>query len=75
MEEFVELASKLVRDSDGFLTDYTMYRWTETGTYVFVFGDKELYRPEDEDFDWSCDTELEAWEWFNSYVGFNEDEE
>ena len=73
MESFVEIASKWVRDANGFLTDYTMYRSTETGEYVFVFGDKDLYRPEDGDFDWSCETETEAREWFESYVGFDEE--
>lgn len=64
---FIEIASKSVEDSDGFLTDYTMYRDTETGEYVFVLGDKDAYSPEDGNFDWSCDTEKEAWDWFNSY--------
>lgn len=72
---YIEVASKLVRDFDGFLTDYTMYKCVGTEDYVFIFGDKELYRPESEDFDWSCDSEQEAWEWFNSYVSFNEDDE
>jgi len=67
---FTEIASKQVPDSDGFLTDYTMYRDTETGEYVFVFGDKDIYKPEQGDFDWSCDTEEEAWDWYNDYTGF-----
>ena len=73
MENFVEIASKQVRDANDFLTDYTMYRSTETGEYVFVFGDKDLYRPEDGDFDRSCETETEAREWFESYAGFDEE--
>lgn len=72
---FTEIASKQVQDSDGFYTDYTMYRDIETGEYVFVFGDKYMYTPESGDFDWSCDTEQEAWEWFNDYHGFGEDED
>lgn len=60
-------------DSDGFYTDYTMYRNIETGEYVFVFGDKDVYTPDQEDFDWTCDTEEEAWEWYNSYTGFSEE--
>lgn len=74
VSNFTEIASKTVEDSDGFLTDYTMYRDTETGEYVFVFGDKDAYSPEDGNFDWSCDTEKEAWDWFNSYTGLDEDE-
>lgn len=72
---FVEIASKQVEDSDGFMTDYTMYRDTETGEYVFVFGDKDIYTPEQGDFDWSCDSEQEAWDWFNDYQGFGESDD
>ena len=72
---FVEIASKQVEDADGFMTDYTMYRDKETGEYVFVFGDKDMYTPEQGDFDWSCDTEQEAWEWYNDYHGFGEAED
>lgn len=74
-EEFVDdsryifIDSKFVLDSDGTTTDYTMYYDTETDTYVFVFGDIELYSPQDEYFDWECETEEEAWEWFNAYEG------
>lgn len=72
---FTEIASKQVQDSDGFYTDYTMYRDIETGEYVFVFGDRDMYTPESGGFDWSCDTEQEAWEWFNDYHGFGEDDD
>ena len=72
-DNFTEIASKTVEDSDGFLTDYTMYRDTETGEYVFVLGDKDAYGPEDGNFDWSCDTEEEAWDWFNSYTSLDVD--
>lgn len=72
---FSEIATKSVPDSDGFSTDYTMYRDTNTGEYVFVFGDKDVYSPADSNFDWQCETEEEAWEWFNSYNGFADDEE
>lgn len=72
---FVEIASKSVPDSDGFLTDITMYRDIETGDYVFVLGDKDLYSPEDGNFEWTSDTENRAWDWFNSYTGFDDEEE
>ena len=74
MGRFIEMASKSVADSDGFYTDYTMYEDTENGSYVFVFGDTDLYRPEDEDFDWECDTLEEAWDWFDVYTGFKEED-
>lgn len=66
---------KDVLDSDGFYTEYSMYRDLSTGEYVFVFGDSDIYRPEDGDFDHVTDSEDEAWEWFNSYEGFADDEE
>lgn len=69
---YVELTSKQVPDSDGCMTDYTMYRDTFTGEYVFVFGDKEAYTPENSEADWNCDTEAEAWNWYNDYKGFEE---
>ena len=69
-----EKASKSVSDSNGFMTDYTMYRNINTGEYVFVFGDKDIYRPEDGYYDWECETEEEAEEWFNNYHGFEDSE-
>lgn len=69
-KQYLEIESKQVLDSDGFYTDYTMYFDSNTGEYVFVFGDKDIYSPADGNFDWQCETEEEAWEWFNSYEGF-----
>lgn len=73
--EWEEMNSKLVRDSDGFLTDYTWYRNNKTGQNVFVFGDKDLYGPEDGYFDWECDTDMEGFEWFKNYVGPGDEED
>lgn len=69
--EFVK--SKSVIDMDGFNTDYTMYHDLENDTYVFVFGDSDIYGPDDGDFDWECDSLAEAEEWFDSYTGFEDD--
>lgn len=66
---------KQVQDSDGFYTDYTMYQDRATGEYVFVFGDRDIYKPEDGDFDYVADSEDEAYEWFNSYNGFADEDE
>lgn len=68
------VARKDVYDSDGFLTDYSMYYDVLNDRYVFVFGDADIYRPEDEDFDWECETEEEAREWFESYTRLLSDE-
>ena len=65
--------SKEVMDSDGFYTEYTMYYDTLENRYVFVFGDSDIYKPEDEDFDWECETRDEAEAWFNAYNGFEDD--
>ena len=68
--------SKEITDFDGFLTEYTMYYDTEEDRYVFVFGDSDLYNPnEDEymDFDYECESKQEATEWFNDYTGFEQD--
>lgn len=73
--QYEKIRSKMVADSDGFMTDYTMYYDIVNDRYVFVFGDNEVYRPEDEDFDWECETEEQANEWFDSYEGFAEDED
>jgi len=72
-DKWIEISSKQVHDVDGFLTDYTMYKESGQEKYVFVFGDKEVYSPENSDFDWECETEAEAKEWFESYNGFGDE--
>ena len=64
-----EVDSKSVPDSDGFTTDYTMYE--KDGKYIFIFGDKDAYTPENSDPDWEAESEAEAKEWFDSYNGFD----
>ena len=67
------IRSKAVLYSDGFYTDYTMYFDPSEDRYVFVFGDKDIYKPEDGDFDYETDSEGAAEEWFDSYTGFEDD--
>lgn len=67
--EWEVMDHKSVRDSDGFITDYTWYKNSNTGEHVFVFGDSDLYGPEDGWFDWECDSDEEAEEWFDNYKG------
>ena len=71
--EWTEMNSKQVMDSDGFLTDYTWYSNADQTKHVFVFGDKDIYGPEDGYFDWECDTAQEAYNWFKNYNGFEDD--
>lgn len=76
LNEYYEfIKSKSVKDMDGFNTDYTMYKDVVTDKYVFVFGDNDIYGPEEGYFDWECDTEAEAEEWFNSYNGFDDEDD
>lgn len=58
--------SKEVEDSDGFLTDYTWYEGSD-GTQVMVFGDNDIYKPEDGYFDITFTDRKQAEDWFNSY--------
>ena len=62
---------KEVMDSDGFLTDYCWY--TNNNKHIFMFGDKDVYEPDEDYADWECDTEERASEWFDNYEGFVED--
>lgn len=66
---------KDVVDSDGFWTKYSMYRKMPGNEYVMIYGDPDLYQPEDGDFDMEFDNEAEAFEWFESYQGFEDDED
>ena len=68
-----ELASKSVEDSDGFYTDYTLY--TDGQTYICMFGDKDLYEPDASYADYETESESDAWDWFNSYTGFADEED
>ena len=55
-----------------FWTEYTLYT-LDFEYFVCVFGDSDIYRPEDGYFDFECDTLEEAVEWFMCYDGFAED--
>lgn len=61
------LGVKQVKDTDGFWTDYTLWVNHETGVYVCIFGDSDLYTPENSDPDFETESEFEAYEWFNDY--------
>lgn len=65
---------KNVEDSDGLLTQYSWYK-TSDGNNVFVFGDPDIYLPEDEDFDWETEDDDAAREWFDNYEGFADDDD
>ena len=69
-----ELRSKSVEDSDGFLTDYTLYYDADIDSYMCIFGDKEVYNPDNTEPDWEGDDRLQADEWFDSYDTDYEDD-
>ena len=64
--EWTFIKSKEVEDSDGFLTDYTWYENSD-GTQAMVFGDNDIYKPEDGYFDITFTDRKQAEDWFNSY--------
>lgn len=72
VSDWTELASKSVEDSDGFNTDYTLY--TNGETYICMFGDKDIYEPDASYADYETESEQDAWDWFNSYTGFADEE-
>ena len=63
---------KDVRDSDGFLTDYAWY--TDGEKHIFMFGDVDMYNPDEDYADWVAETEQEATEWFDNYHGFEQED-
>lgn len=72
-EQWKLVKQKEVQDSDGFLTEYS---WYTNGTkHIFMFGDSDLYDPDEDYADWETESEQEASDWFDSYRGFEDDEE
>lgn len=72
-DEYTEVATKSVRDSDGMMTDYTWYRRNSDGLNIFMFGDKDVYTPDAEYADWETESDEQAEEWFDNYEGFEEE--
>ncbi len=71
VEQWKLIKQKDVQDSDGFLTQYSWY--TNGVKHIFMFGDSDLYDPDEDYADWSTESEQEAEEWFDSYTGFEDD--
>ena len=76
-ESYRFLKSKSVMDSDGFYTDYTLYEVTEDGDtkYVCIFGDNDMYNPDNTFADFESDDYDEAIDWYLNYNGFADDED
>ena len=71
--EWIKVAQKEVPDSDGFYTDYTMYVSEDGSTYIFMFGDSDVYGPDIDYADHECSNWDEAVEWWDSYDGFEDE--
>ena len=67
--KWICLDIKYVRDSDGMLTDYALYTTKDEDKYICMFGDADVYAPDEMYADAEFDTEDEALEWFENYVG------
>lgn len=68
-EDWELVNHKRVPDSDGFMTDYAWY--TNGEKHIFMFGDMDIYEPDEDYADWVAETEEEATQWFDSYHGFD----
>lgn len=73
--KWVCLDIKHVRDSDGMLTDYALYTTKDEDKYICMFGDTDVYAPDEMYADAEFDTEDEALEWFENYVGPGDEDE
>jgi len=73
-DKYVKLASKDVPDSDGFNTEYTLYSTSDGDYYFCMFGDSDVCGPDPDYADFETWSEDEAWEWYNSYDGFADDD-
>lgn len=73
-DRYYRIAIKNVTDSDGFLTDYTWWYDAATDQHLFIFGDSEMYTPEDSSPDWETDSEETAQEWWDNYVSPYDDD-
>ena len=74
-EEHWELiARRDIKDSDGFMTEYSLYG-SNTGRIVTVYGDSDIYRPENGDIDEEFDNIKEAEEFFYDFDPFGDEEE
>lgn len=75
------VARKSVMDSDGFYTDYVLYKYLgdpseiDGVSYICMFGDSDIYTPDPDYADMVFESEDHAWEWFDSYNGFDDEED
>lgn len=67
------LKQKSVPDSDGFMTEYTLYEYLDVpddvdgDIYICMFGDSDLYPPDINYADYSTSNKKDALDWFNNF--------
>lgn len=71
-DKWIELESKSVTDSDGFVTEYTLYKRLGEEYYICMFGDREVYTPSADYADAEFDDYDQAKSWFDNYTGFDD---
>ena len=63
-----EVATKTIRDWEGFWTEYALYYNPDEKLYFCVYGDTDLYSPYDSDHDMEFGDDREAaLLWFEGY--------
>lgn len=72
---WILLERKSVPDESGFYTDYCLYQNEDETEYVCIFGDRDVYTPDNTEPDAEFDTYEEAKEWFDYYEGFVEEDD
>lgn len=72
--EWFLIDTKRVLDFDGFWTEYSLWYNEFTDRFVCIFGDTDIYYPENADYDMEFEDEDEAREWFDSYEGAEDED-
>ena len=71
------ILSSVDDDTAAVFIEYSPKSYEFITEYVFVFGDNDMYDPNDgmTSVDWECDSEKEAWDWFQDYTGFGDEDD
>lgn len=72
---WILLERKSVPDVNGFYTDYCLYQNEDETEYVCIFGDRDIYTPDNTEPDAEFDTYEEAKDWFDNYEGFIDEDD
>lgn len=73
--EWELVKTKSIPDSDGFTTDYSLYKKTDGTKWITIYGDIDINPPEEMYADMKFNNEKEAEDFFLTYKGFVEDDE